>query len=267
MTSTHLAQTILRYAVVAALLVAAACEDEANPVATQDDELGAEVQPSLVGCLGANGAVPAGALFPYVYNSTPLLGPQLGPTVDNQILGTLTDLSSQFGVNFAARYYNDLSQPNAFATSTDSEGSRDGTIRVGVRLVADEVSRFLRERYSPSNQYTYSITAVLAHEVGHLLQFARQNTAPGRNTELQADFLAGWYFKTLASRDPNYGPNAVRDGLRTFYEMGDYVFTSPSHHGTPTQRMSAFQAGMASTASGVNAAWTAAVAYRQSIGG
>jgi hypothetical protein len=257
----------LRSVLITALIIVAAigCDDE--PTKPANEELAEPLRPSLTGCLGANGQVGMEALFPYVYNSAPLLGLQLGSVVDAQIAGTLSDLGQQFDVNFSARYFNDQSQANAFATSTDSEGSRDGTIRVGVYLVANEVNRFLRERYSPSNQYTYSVTAVLAHEIGHLLQFKRQNTSPGRNTELQADFLAGWYFSTLASRDPNYGPNAVQDGMRTFYEMGDYEFTSVFHHGTPSQRLAAFKAGMASNAKGLAAAWTAAVAYRQSIGG
>lgn len=230
-----------------------------------------ESQLVLAGCLGANGAVTATQMPAVVTTVAPLLADigdgTLGYLLDQQITGAFHDLTQQFGLHPTGRYYDDGVSPNAFATPTNTEGSRDGTVRLGVRLIASEVRRFLANDYSPGHEYTYSVTAVLAHEMGHILQFKRQQAPPHRDTELQADFLAGWYFSTLASRDPNYGPNAVRDGMRTFYAMGDYNFTSPQHHGTPEQRLAAFMAGLENSASDVNAAWTAAVAYRQQLGG
>jgi hypothetical protein len=230
-----------------------------------DDE---ELQ--LVGCLAANGSPSLSHVPPAVPSVTPWLAdiPGLGPTLDVQLTGTVYHAAGVMQVAPAVRYYDDGTAPNAMAIPVNTEASENGTVRVGVNMVATEARRFLTTEYGVTRYYTYSITAVLAHELGHIVQFERAMPAPSRNTELQADFLAGWYFSVLADVDPNFASNSgFQDGVNAFFQRGDYMFNSPGHHGTPQQRAAAFVAGYNANANGIDAAWAASVAYRQQLGG
>ena len=249
--------------------VVAGCDDITGLDDGDDDEgVNSAV---LVGCLSAGGTMSATQLSwvpsigPWVAD-VPIFG--LAQTIDSQLTAITVHAAQQFGVAPSVRYYNDGASPNAFAAPVNTEQSRDGTVRVGVNMVAGETKRFVATEYGRTRLYTYSVTAVLVHELGHIVQFKRAMPAPSRNTELQADFLAGWYFSYLAQNDPNFALNAgLQDGMRAFYERGDYMFNHPGHHGTPDQRVQAFLAGYNARARDINAAWTASVAYRQTIGG
>jgi predicted metalloprotease len=92
---------------------------------------------------------------------------------------------------------------------------------------------------------------------------------PGRNTELQADYLAGWYFAQLHARDPRHFESnaAIEDGVYAFYSRGDYQFNSPHHHGTREQRRAAFLNGFRAGAQPFETAWRGSIAYRGRLGG
>ena len=84
----------------------------------------------------------------------------------------------------------------------------------------------------------------MAHEFGHLAQYKQGFRESGKRPELHADFMAGWYL-SLRGR---YAWTNLMPTLKLFYELGDYQFNSPTHHGTPDERLAAARAGFASNA-------------------
>lgn len=96
-------------------------------------------------------------------------------------------------------------------------------------------------------------SGILAHEWAHQIQFQNYgiwaypvppfNNTPEstRMTELEADFLTGYYL--THKRGGTYNWKRVEDVLVSFYNIGDCGFTSPGHHGTPNQRLEAARQG------------------------
>ena len=62
--------------------------------------------------------------------------------------------------------------------------------------------------------------------------------------------MAGWYLKVRGRSWTNFS-----FALRVFYELGDYQFNSPQHHGTPDERFAAAQAGFDSGAQSATEAY------------
>lgn len=91
------------------------------------------------------------------------------------------------------------------------------------------------------------MVGVLAHEFAHVLQYVRGNNLPTKLKELHADFLAGYYLgrKRLMS-------GAVERFARALFEMGDFEFWNPNHHGTPQERVQAMSAGYIAGKSGAS---------------
>ena len=87
--------------------------------------------------------------------------------------------------------------------------------------------------------------AILAHEIGHQLQYRynlptrQENTA--RATELEADGYAGYYLK----RPNGYNATWSQAGpaFAFAFDIGDLNTSSRGHHGTPRQRRSATRLG------------------------
>lgn len=96
-------------------------------------------------------------------------------------------------------------------------------------------------------------SGILAHEWGHQIQFqnidhwtypipAFNNTPEStRMTELEADFLTGYYL--THKRGGTYNWKRIEDVLSSFYNIGDCGFESSGHHGTPNQRLEAARQG------------------------
>lgn len=90
--------------------------------------------------------------------------------------------------------------------------------------------------------------AIMAHEFAHHIQYARdlfKTTLTGpeatRRLELMADAYASYYLSHPLGA--NMRRNRVQDFQATFYNIGDCLFTDPSHHGTPSQRQRASEWG------------------------
>lgn len=81
------------------------------------------------------------------------------------------------------------------------------------------------------------VAAVLAHEWGHQVQFAMGYTRPQdptqEFTEREADSFAGYYIWRAKRRSQSEWSTF----LDLLTKIGDYNYTSYSHHGTPEQRM------------------------------
>ncbi len=92
---------------------------------------------------------------------------------------------------------------------------------------------------------------VAAHEFGHQLQFRFNSSLPsGPATELQADAIAGyWAGMRLAEQIRQGLPRQQAVSIMQLerdaaYAIGDYLFNSPQHHGTPAQRREAVRTGL-----------------------
>jgi hypothetical protein len=101
-----------------------------------------------------------------------------------------------------------------------------------------------------------ALPAIFAHEFGHHIQYERgyfEELPPGSNpatvdqaeltryTELMADAFSAYYL--THSRGASMNRKRVAQFLQVFFQIGDCAFSSPGHHGTPTQRMRAANFG------------------------
>jgi hypothetical protein len=157
-----------------------------------------------------------------------------GPALDPGTAREIDQLMHYFSVSPGFFACQETGGANAFATMDTLAPGTSGSVLLGVTLVGDEVQR--------SGLNNFTVPAILAHEVGHIVQFHHGNQLPTMLKELQADFLAGWY---MGIRESGGGyPEALPRAMQAFYRLGDYDFTSPSHHGTPEQRLTAFKQGL-----------------------
>lgn len=140
-----------------------------------------------------------------------------------------------FGVSPRGFYFID-SSPNAYAMPqvTNPLGP-DGTVVFGVNLTSQQLQK------QPNGS---TVIAIMAHEFGHIMQFKYGGVGAGKRAELHADFMAGWYLRMRGT----YAWTNLSSALRIFYDLGDYAFNSPQHHGTPDERLAAAAAGFNSTA-------------------
>lgn len=158
---------------------------------------------------------------------------------DRALAITLSRMTDVLGVLPGFGYYDDSSGLNAYATPVKRMQQVDGTVLFGKGLLA----KTLREPEHPD----VAISAVCAHEYGHILQYKRNLIKPlseGQSTvkrvELQADFLSGYYAGVRKLQKSDY-PAAVY--ATTAHSIGDYMFTDRNHHGTPNERAAAIVRG------------------------
>ena len=92
-----------------------------------------------------------------------------------------------------------------------------------------------------------SVMATMAHEFAHIAQFRSGAVdhlanahATAKYVELHADFLLGYYLGVRKRQEPSVSLWASGQSL---FEIGDYKFNDPRHHGTPQERTSAAEAG------------------------
>lgn len=165
-------------------------------------------------------------------DSPRLLGSSGNPEIDNAHQREGLALVQTFRVSPRGFFFDDRGAPNAYATNkvVNSMGP-DGTVVFGLTLINSELKR--------DGGYGLAVPAIMAHEFAHLLQFKRNSKLPTKQMELQADYLAGWY---LGQRS-RFIYTDVRPAFQAFFQMGDYEFNNPDHHGTPQQRLAAIQAG------------------------
>jgi hypothetical protein len=146
-----------------------------------------------------------------------------------------------YGVSVDCAFFDDSDSPNAFALPFRMSGEDGATVVYGVSLINKVLATFA------SNSTTGGVQAlggIFAHEFGHAAQFKYYggNRGPSPHAELQADFVAGWY--TLIRNIQQRGTVNFREIATEMYNVGDYAFTSPTHHGTPEQRVAAYIAGV-----------------------
>jgi hypothetical protein len=183
------------------------------------------------------------------------------PPLDFEVSSNLAQLALRFRVLPRIYFMNDATSPDALSSPVklgdpnDYPPERDpfGTILLGINLLTSEF------RSTPQGQRNYTVTAIMAHELGHTLQFVAQSQLPTMQREIQADFLAGWAIKSLKQTTaPDIKESAI---FGTFYDRGDTAFFSPEHHGTKEERLEAFLAGFKVDTDDVRVAYSRAETY------
>ena len=160
------------------------------------------------------------------------------PIFDAALARTLADIAITFEVLPGFAYYEDDESHNAYATPVARLKNADGTVLFGTNL--------LRTVLSTKENPDVAVTAICAHEFGHILQmklgldkkFAKEPTV--KRSELQADYFAGYYAGLRKRSNPNY-PAAVF--ALTKFNMGDDRIAFEGHHGKPAERGEAVSKG------------------------
>jgi hypothetical protein len=179
--------------------------------------------------------------------------------LDFEVGSNQAQLELRFRVLPRIYFMNDATSPNALSCPVklgdpnDYPPERDpfGTILLGINLLTSEF------RSTPQGQRNYTVTAIMAHELGHTLQYLKRSQLRNPQRELQADFLAGWAIKCLKRTG---WPIEEGDIIGSFYKKGDSAFFS-SDHGTKEQRLEAFLAGFKVDNDDVNVAYTQAETF------
>lgn len=200
---------------------------------------------------GRGCVVAATSLRPYLSRETdvvlrftgnePIISKSGNPIFDRALAITLVKLTRAFDALPGFGYFQESpnENPNAMALPYARLANPDGTVLFGRRL--------LDKLLALPDHPEVSVTAVCAHEWGHILQYKRglrdrllADSSTVKPMELHADYLAG-YFAGLRRRDnPGY-PAAVI--ALTQYNVGDPYNYSPDHHGTKKERGAAVVAG------------------------
>ena len=154
--------------------------------------------------------------------------------IDNKLSAELDMLTAAFQVSPHVWIIDDGNAPNAFASAATTVEGETGTIYLGINLLADELG--------DDDRGELGIVAVFAHEFAHILQFIADCPLParGKQRELHADFMAGYYVGLRQYVAEGGAENAAM----SIYEKGDYGFFDRNHHGTPEERVLSFIAGV-----------------------
>ena len=151
---------------------------------------------------------------------------------------TLAHIANTFEVLPGFAYYEDDEASNAYATSAARLRNADGTVLFGTNLL----KTILSNKENPD----VAISAVCAHEFGHILQMKHKLDRPFagdqtvKRAELQADFFAGYYAGLRKKANPDY-PAAVY--ALTQFNLGDDKTSFEGHHGRPAERGEAVSKG------------------------
>ncbi|GAA4311224.1 hypothetical protein GCM10023115_33220 [Pontixanthobacter gangjinensis] len=150
----------------------------------------------------------------------------------------LLSIAEKFNTNSDQIPENVVYASDAFATSNGTIVLGDGIIELLTRTGLED---------------KIVISSILSHEWAHQIQFANftdwsypvdafaRTPESTRMTELEADFLTGFYL--THKRGGTYNWKRVEEVLTNFYFIGDCGFENKGHHGTPIQRLKSAKAG------------------------
>jgi len=172
----------------------------------------------------------------------------LSQNFENGLVIVLSELRKLLQVQVAFGYYDDdIAYPNARAlehTSLSGLGAVspiDGAVILGRHLIEQ-----IRKKEQGTRNFGAALTAVCAHEFGHILQFKyiipqlMQIEEPvTTRAELHADFVSGYFAAFRKRQQPEYP--AVMQAM-TQFRYGDGAY-KPIDHGSPEQRGAAVYAG------------------------
>jgi len=167
--------------------------------------------------------------------------------LDEQLNNEFELASSLFNVNanlFVCDYTN-----NAFALSSCNLENCHGSVVLGLTMVTKEAW----------DHGSIAVRGILAHELGHVLQYKLKPNLTNPQKELQADFLAGYYLGRMSY----YTPESITPFANSLYSKGDYDYWNPGHHGTPEQRKGIMIAGYNSKRMTLMQAWSYSIELLQ----
>ncbi len=168
--------------------------------------------------------------------------------IDRAIQREMASLRERFGVTPDVRILDDRPSPQAWASLSSIAPKTLGTIALGRRL--------LREQVYVGDHAAIALAGIMAHECSHIVQWQRGSRLVGRERELHADYLAGWYLGRRAGKDFK-SRRKVRAFAKTLFAKGDHAFASPHHHGTPHERSASFLLGFRQSVGDLDAAYRA----------
>jgi hypothetical protein len=159
--------------------------------------------------------------------------------VDQVCSAAEQELRREFRVAPDTWYFDDVEGRNAFATwfvrrrpgVLSRLNSKDGTVCLGTRLV-----RQVTRRDELNRRWKTRLTAIIAHEWAHIVQFSRGYRNAGKSVELHADFLAGWFLGRTSGARTGFKDQERGEAMIRFFGLGDYEIYHPEHHGTPKER-------------------------------
>ena len=133
-------------------------------------------------------------------------------------------------------FYDDWKSPNAYAIKG---GANENNV---VIFGATTIAKLSYSYPGTNNLNTAAINGLIGHEFGHIAQYKFGYNGNVKNMELMADAISGLLI--YAERDFT---EAQELGLflaqEAAYNSGDFAYTSPTHHGTPNERLAAFKYG------------------------
>ncbi len=131
-----------------------------------------------------------------------------------------------------------------------------GMMALGKKLVSSYFKALSKTETPGRNSLLH---ALLAHELGHMLQFQRRTQLSCPQQELLSDVLAGWSTRY----EKQHGRPEIDEWVvfRNFYDLGDENLLSVFHHGTKEERLAAFLEGFRITDERIDAAYTRGEAF------
>jgi hypothetical protein len=165
---------------------------------------------------------------------------------ENGLVQVIADVQALLDVDFSLGFYDDSpNTPQAKAVSDKRLATRRG---VSPRDGGVGIGRNLIRSLDPNSAgFSAALTALVAHEAGHILQFKHiyvfdrfaKYVEYDIARELHADFICGFYGFHRRKRDEKY-PAVLQ--AKTLYVRGDGELVAVSH-GTYEQRGNAVRAG------------------------
>tara|TARA_B100000508_G_scaffold8752_1_gene6317 strand:+ start:1055 stop:2176 length:1122 start_codon:yes stop_codon:yes gene_type:complete len=128
-----------------------------------------------------------------------------------------------------------------FGTETNRSGNAFFTPRCdGFRCHGSIVlGKWLMVDMFKNGRNLNNLSAILAHEFAHSLQYFFGWYGASPLKELHADYLAGYYM----AHKTNLSQSELENSISDFYNIGDFNFNSIQHHGTPEERACSFIMG------------------------
>src|SRR5262245_20009182 len=167
----------------------------------------------------------------------PMPGGSGDPEFDFALAQTLVKIGAVLDVLPGFAFYDDGESPAAKAVRKSPVAKAHGAVLFGLRL--------LRRTRVELEHPEVAVTAVCAHEFGHILQYRYdihktliegQAQPTVKRVELHADFVAGYFAGIRKLEKPDFPAAIFPVKLRS---MGDNDFNDPQHHGTPDERAAA----------------------------
>lgn len=174
-------------------------------------------------------------------------------SLDNKINNEANLISQVFHVNPNLFIYQEEQGPNALASPQTTNPMSTGSVYLGVQL--------LREQLWNMNRGEIAVAGIMAHEFAHIMQMKEYCSLSTFHKELHADFMAGYYMgRKSYLTDVN-----IQGFANSLFSIGDTNFWSPSHHGTPSQRVNSMITGFNNKNESVDNAYAIGIDYVSQI--